>query len=80
MRTATLVLRNAQLQPAGSGVSVEAPAAGEASHHVKYLLAQDMEQNRLVPLNWLAGAKLLQYSHLSTAGREGQRSDRVRGA
>lgn len=25
-----------------------------------------MEQNLLVPLNWLAGAKLLQYSHLST--------------
>lgn len=30
-----------------------------------------MEQNLLVPLNWLAGAKLLQYSHLSTGnGRE----------
>ena len=34
--------------------------------HFKYLLAQDMEQNLLVPLNWLAGAKFLQYSHFST--------------
>lgn len=25
-----------------------------------------MEQNRLVPLNWVAGAKFLQYSHFST--------------
>lgn len=36
---------------------------------LKYLLAQDMEQNLLVPLNWLAGAKFLQYSHFSTEGR-----------
>lgn len=33
---------------------------------LKYLFAHDMEQNRLVPLNWLAGAKFLQYSHFST--------------
>lgn len=36
---------------------------------VKYLLAQDMEQNLLVPRNWLAGAKFLQYSHFNTGGK-----------
>lgn len=36
-----------------------------------YLLAQVMEQNLLVPLNWLAGATLLQYSHFSTEGGGG---------
>ena len=39
-----------------------------------YLLAQVMEQNLLVPLNWLAGAKLLQYSHFSTEDRGGERT------
>jgi hypothetical protein len=31
-----------------------------------YLLAQVLEQNLLEPLNWLAGAKLSQYSHFNT--------------
>lgn len=41
---------------------------------LKYLLAQDMEQNLLVPLNWLAGAKFLQYSHFSTEGKVWRRN------
>lgn len=43
----------------------------------KYLLAQAMEQNLLVPLNWLAGAKFLQYSHFSTEGREERETEQV---
>lgn len=45
---------------------------------LKYLFAHVMEQNLLVPLNWLAGAKLLQYSHLSTGkGRGKKQNNRV---
>ena len=31
-----------------------------------YLLAQVLEQNLFDPLNWLAGARLPQYSHFNT--------------
>ena len=31
-----------------------------------YLFAQVFEQNLLDPLNWLAGARLPQYSHFNT--------------
>lgn len=31
-----------------------------------YLLAQVFEQNLFDPLNWLAGARLPQYSHFNT--------------
>ena len=34
------------------------------------LLAQDMEQKRRVPLNCRAGARLPQYSHFNTRGRQ----------
>lgn len=45
---------------------------------LKYLFAQVIEQNLLVPLNWLAGAKLLQYSHLSTGNEWKKQNNRIR--
>ena len=36
-----------------------------------YLLAQVFEQNLFDPLNWLAGARLPQYSHFNTEEEEG---------
>lgn len=39
---------------------------------LSYLLAQVFEQNLFEPLNWLAGARLPQYSHFSTEEVERQ--------
>lgn len=36
----------------------------------RYLLAQVFEQNLFDPLNWLAGARLPQYSHFNTEEEE----------
>lgn len=37
-----------------------------------YLLAQVFEQNLFDPLNWLAGARLAQYSHFNTGEEKTQ--------